>query len=238
MKPRILVPAGMGDIHFAALKLESFCKRHLLDKPEVWVWDFDGRPRSLDFIKRLPMCDVGGYFDEPIGHGFDRDLFDSFYSKGQINSVRNFRGFDYLLCVNGSLTEGKNFQTEILPHCRIDWDYKLRQTEDENNYGREILRDGKYVIFFFSDYGMFKNWVKVWNKEAIVKFLTETHYLLPEYRFILTGKNWDLPLNEEIQRSLTFPAENFVGLTNLDELLGMIRNASGFAGWCGGNTII
>lgn len=238
MPTRILTMPGMGDIHWVALKLESFCKRYLINDPELWVWNFDGRPRSLDFVKRLPMCSPGGYFNEPVGDGKNKVEFDSLYFTGGKNSIKDFRGFDYVVCVNGSLTNGKDFQTEIMPNCAIDWDYELKTTPDELEFGKLTAEDGKYLLFYFSKLGMFKDWVKRWPVESIVKFLQEVHYALRDYRVILTGCRWDIPLNESIRRAVSFPIEDYVGATNLDEFLGLVRNASGFAGWCGGNTII
>ena len=64
---KILTIPGIGDIHWVMLKLESWIAKNCPGEiPEVHVWNFDGRPRSEDFVKRIPFVKFGGYFNTKI----------------------------------------------------------------------------------------------------------------------------------------------------------------------------
>lgn len=232
---RILVIPGLGDIHWVALKLQSFIRHHgLTEPPEVHIWNFDGRPRSLDFVRRIPFVRAGGYWDEPLDR--HKKLFNEVYMTGARDVVEGTGGFDWLICVNGSLRVGRRIDTEILPKLETDWNYPLTITEAEDEFGRRIAAQvGPYVLLYFSDHGMFRQWIKHWPAESIRRFIAHLQSVLPGHRLILTGSSWDAGFNER----LVMPGVmNLCGKTTLDELLGLVRRASAFAGWCGGNTIL
>jgi len=233
---RILVIPGLGDLHWVALKLRSFCEVHHIDDPEVWVWDFDDRPRSLEYVQRLLSCRSGGYWHQPLTNR-TRSIFNECYMLGSRDVVTPFEGFDHFLCVNGSLRQGRTL-SEILSDCAIEWDYPLRTTPEELRYSGEQLSRGKYLLLYFSDQGMFRTWLASWTTARIALFLDTLHETMPEYRLLLTGSRWDERFAKELLSQVSAPVENLVGQTSLDELMGLIRSASGFVGWCGGNTII
>lgn len=234
---RILVIPGIGDIHWVALKLRSFCQVYGITDPEVWVWNFDGRPRSLDYVRRLPFVSTGEYWNQ----GFTEDLrrqFTDCYMTGTADVVRGFSGFDFFICPNGSLRQGKQLATEILPECTTEWDYPLEATDGELAYGDAQLARGKYVLLYFSDQGMFRTWLQAWPVARVAQFIDHVHRLLPSYRLLLTGSSWDAMFARNLLPLVSAPIANLVGMTTLEQLLGLIRYASAFAGWCGGNTII
>lgn len=229
---KILVIPGIGDMHWVLLKLESFIVKHCPgEKPEVWVWNFDGRPRSGEFIERVPFVKFGGYLNESID--MDRKSFDESYMRGDPNfaKIADFHGFDYYLCVNGMLRVGLPWNS-ILPQYKTNWNYEIK-TDD-----CPVPFDEKYIIFYFSDHGMFKNnWTKYLDAPKIASLLD----VMKDwgYKLILTGSSWDKPFNDKIQSySNNKNLINMCGDTSLPELLGLIKGASAFVGWCGGNTII
>lgn len=229
---KILVIPGIGDMHWVLLKLESFIEKHCPgEKPEVWVWNFDERPRSGDFIKRIPFVKFGGYLNEPIG--MDKNSFEKSYMTGDANyaKISEFHGFDYYLCVNGILRVGLPWNS-VLPFYKTNWNY------DINLEGCKSPVEGKYIIFYFSDHGMFKkNWTGHLDASKTAKLLDRMSDW--GYKLILTGSSWDKPYNDKIVGySESGKLINMCGDTSLDELLGLIKGASAFVGWCGGNTII
>jgi ADP-heptose:LPS heptosyltransferase len=78
---------------------------------------------------------------------------------------------------------------------------------------------------------MFTNWVNHLPPEKIKDLLAQ----IKGYKLILTGSTWDAPFNELLESENVI---NMCGDTSLDDLLGLIKGASAFVGWCGGNTII
>ena len=220
---RILLIPGIGDIHWVMLKMEAWIEQNCKGKkPEIWIWNFDNRPRSADFVKRIPFVKFGGYFNKPIE--LDRVRFHKSYMTGQYSEIKNFHGFDAYICVNGALRVGRQM-SQILPKCKTNWDYEI------NLDGCESPIKEKYIIFYFSDHGMFTQWVSAMPPEKIKQFAKS----IKGHRLILTGSSWDKPFNEGLSDS---GLENWCGDTSLDELLGLIKGASAFIGWCGGNTII
>jgi ADP-heptose:LPS heptosyltransferase len=234
---RILVVSGIGDIHWAALKLRSFCKMNDITDPEVWVWNHDCRPRSLDFVKRLPMCAAGDYWQEPLTNRWGNQ-FNQLYLYGTRDILSPFADFDHLICVNGSLRYGKNLTTEILPQYSCDWDYELKQTPEEIAFEGYAKNCGPYILLYFSAHGMFSQWLKAWPTASIAAFIHKLERQFPEHRLLLTGSQWDKSLAVDLMLTMGRSVENWVGKTSFDQLMALIRNASGFVGWCGGNTII
>ena len=220
---RILTIPGIGDIHWVMLKMESWIAKNCPgEKPEIHIWNFDGRPRSADFVKRIPFVKFGGYLNSDIN--VERRKFNQSYMQGVFSEARDFLGFDAYLCVNGELRIGKQMH-QILPRYGINWDYEIDLT------GCEPKIQDPYIIFYFSDHGMFQRWIQEMPPHKIKDFLKS----IKGYRLILTGSSWDAPFNKQLEME---GVENWCGDTSLDELFSLIRGASAFVGWCGGNTII
>ena len=225
---KILTIPGIGDIHWVMLKLESWIEKNCPGEiPEVHVWNFDGRPRSEDFVRRIPFVKFGGYLNTKIEDldSSQKKVFRRSYMTGRNGSEeKGFLGFDSYLCVNGQLRVGDQMKN-ILPKYETNWDYKI------DLKGTEPKIKEPYIIFYFSDHGMFTQWVANLTPEKIKEFLSS----IKGYRLILTGSTWDGPFNKQLEDA---GIENWCGDTSLDELLSLIRGASAFVGWCGGNTII
>lgn len=220
---KILTIPGIGDIHWVMLKMESFIKQHCPnEKPEVHIWNFDGRPRSEDFVKRIPFVEFGGYFNKPLD--IDKRRFHASYMTGQYSQIPDFHGFDYYLCVNGGLRIGHHIEN-ILPQYKVNWNYEIKTDDCKPPI------DEPYIIFYFSNHGMFEEWIRHLPPDKIKALLAE----IKGYKLILTGSTWDSPFNELLESENVI---NMCGDTSLDELLGLIKGASAFVGWCGGNTII
>jgi hypothetical protein len=225
---KILTIPGIGDIHWVMLKLESFIEKNCPNEvPEIYVWNFDKRPRSEDFVKRIPFVKFGGYFDLEINSltTSQKNIFNSSYISGDRGSeFKDFLKFDAYLCVNGQLRAGHSMK-DILPKYKTNWDYKIDLS------GTEPKIKDPYIIFYFSDHGMFTSWVSHLTEDKIKSFLKS----IKDHRLILTGSVWDSRFNKKLE---DVGIENWCGDTSLDDLISLIRGAKAFVGWCGGNTII
>lgn len=223
---RILVLPGIGDLHWVALKLQSFKEVNGIDRLDVWIWDFNNKPRSLEYLQRLPFLNAMGYWSEPRTPATE-PAFHDVYFDGTRDIVPDFCGFDYLIAVNGSLRKGRSLITEILPEYAIDWQYPVTI----NDAGMRF--QDPYVLLYFSDDGMFKHWLRRWDASEIQRFINEVQEALPRHKLVLTGSKWDAAFCDQFSG-----CKNLVGNTTLNQLLNLIVGADGFAGWPGGNTIV
>lgn len=230
---RILVFPGIGDIHWVVLKLRAFMKQKNAEA-EVHIWDFDGRPRSADYVQRVPFVRFGGYFRAPIEP--DKKVFDQVYMTGELSVKERFRDFDYLLCPNGLLRAGRELEAEFLPGLPCEWDYPVTETPEDARQSRLLTADhNKYILLFFSNYGMFSQWASILNETRMNTLVAKISAAFPDHIMFLTGSHWDAEQASRVKHPKVF---NLVGKTPLGPFLSMIRKASAFVGFCGGNTIL
>lgn len=235
MTARILVLPGIGDIYWITVALEGFRARHGLGEIELHVWDFDGRRRGQEFVQRVPFVKSGGYHvNKP--HPAKLPEFQDSYLTGKRSSFRGFHGFDFYLAVNGALRTGRTIEQAL--GCETEWTFPLRRT------ARELAAQatyeatyGEYIVAHFSDFGIFKPWVKAWPLEDCALFVREI-YRATGARVLLTGCTWDRPFSLEIQKHTGGAAVLLAGATNPDQFYGLLHGAKGVVGWCGGNTIL
>ena len=221
---RILTICGIGDIHWVMLKMESYIAQNCAGViPEITIWNFDGRPRADGFVSRIPFVKFAGYDNAPMNNQ-EKRLFHQMYMDGSKDVVEGFRGYDRFICVNGSLRIGHSMDT-IMPQYKTNWNYEVKTDDCVVPYKEP------YIIFYFSNHGMFQDWVAKMPPEKIRGLMQH----IKGYKLILTGSSWDEPFNQELEDNGVI---NLCGKTTLTELFGLIKGASAFVGWCGGNTIV
>jgi len=179
--------------------------------------------RADGFVSRIPFVKFAGYDNQPMGNQQKR-LFHQMYMDGSKDLVTGFKGYDYFVCVNGSLRIGHSMNN-ILPQYKTNWNYQINVDDCTSPYSEP------YIIFYFSNHGMFTDWVSKMTPEKIRSFMQQ----IKGYKLILTGSSWDAQFNQELQDN---GVVNLCGKTSLSELFGLIKGASAFVGWCGGNTIV
>jgi hypothetical protein len=206
------------------LKMESYidqnCKGTI---PEITIWNFDGRPRADGFVSRIPFVKFAGYDNAPMNNQ-EKRLFHQMYMDGSKDVVEGFRGYDRFICVNGSLRIGHSMET-IMPQYKTNWNYEVKTDDCLVPYKEP------YIIFYFSNHGMFQDWVAKMPPAKIKELMSH----IKGYKLILTGSSWDEPFNKDLEDNGVI---NLCGKTTLTELFGLIKGASAFVGWCGGNTIV
>lgn len=228
---RILVLPGIGDIYWTMVALPALLERWgETEPPEVWVWDFDGRRRSLEYVERVPFVRAGGYWrhdNKPL------EFRRSYMEDGE-SVFPDFRGFDVYLAANGALRWGRTVEEAFDVPC--DWRFPLRTTEAEAKWADTYRQTyGRYVVAHFSDFGMFGKWVRAWGVHGCVQLVREVQDRtgLP---VLLTGSHWDTALSAKVAEHTG--AVDLSGKTDADQFYALFRNAAGCIGWCGGNTIL
>ena len=236
MKPvRILVLPGIGDIYWVAVALEDWCAQRGLGPISLSVWDFDGRRRGKDFVDRLPFVASCSYFNHPP-HPHKAKEFQQSYRTGEQSVFPSFLGFDYYIAVNGALRNGRTVEETL--EAKTNWYLpELRRTPRENGAMQKYMEVyGRYIVTHFSDFGMFKPWVTAWGLDGCAKFCTWVAKGT-DARILLTGCEWDRPFAQAVAKRVGPGAVMLAGKTLPDTFYGMLRGATGVAGWCGGNTI-
>lgn len=230
---KILVLPGMGDIYWTMTKLEGFLKTNGIVLPQVYIWDFDKRPRSKDFTRKFPFVKVAGYW----GGAIDSQLLKDTYLTDKKWLVENYKGFDYYVSVNGILASGKDL--DGIKEYPTNWYVPMFESLTERTFGKETKSAiGSYVVVFLSDHGMFSEWVKHIDAAEAYTLLKEIA-IETGHKIVLTGCNWDVEFNQklkELDKEGRFL--DLVNKTSTDEFFGLVKESSGVIGWCGGNTIM
>lgn len=227
---KLLVLPGMGDVLWVATALQSFIAKHAPgERPEVWIWDFDGRRRSLEYVERIPFVRAAGYWTHPL---VEPEFTESYMADGR-SIFPDFHGFDFYLSANGVLRQGGTVNRAFRGY-DIDWYFPITQTPAELEHLASAQQRGRYIVAHLSEFGMFRHWVGAWGLGGCAELVrgVQERTGLP---VLLTGCEWDRPFAEQVAKRTG--AENLCGATDLDQFFGLFRAAAGCIGWCGGNTI-
>src|SRR5690606_12822491 len=127
---KILVLPGMGDILWVATFLQSFIATHDLGVPEVYVWDFDGRKRSLEYVERIPFVRAAGCVEHPNSHPARGP---SYHRRRHQSSHTDVLGHHNYLAVNAALWRGRS-TPDAVPY-DVDWYFPMVQPEAEAQWG-------------------------------------------------------------------------------------------------------
>jgi hypothetical protein len=221
----------MGDIHWVLLKLQSWLSMQKATATAD-VLEFDRRPRSMEFLRRIPFLRCGSYDIsnvKALGPEFDAS-----YHHGTKDVHPGYRGYDAYFCFNGSLLTGKDMH-QILPDCSTDWNYPITELAEDKQFRAEFYaKYGKYILLFFSQFGVFERWARYMTVQRFNGLLAQLAVEFPYHKLVLTGSAWDLGISSAVKA----PVINMIGRTSLGQFLSLIRGAGAFVGYPGGNTII
>lgn len=234
---KILVLPGMGDIYWVLVKLEDFLKKNKIETPQVYIWNLDGRPRSKDFLDRFPFLKSAGYWNHEPNNKEHKTLYNTYNVFGEW-LVKDFSGFDYYISMNGMLTDGYDMDKKLKQY-ESNWYPTMFKSIEEINFGKAFKKKhGNYVVAFFSQLGMFENWLKKMPIHTIYEMLKKIVDSTGT-KMVLTGCYWDKPFSDQL---LKLDQDDIfidmVDKTGIDELYGVMRNSKGMIGWCGGNSIM
>lgn len=236
---KILVPPGIGDIHWVMGKLPGFMKEIGVSVVDVAISTTRAdRNRSIDYVRRIPFANAVGYCNSDIRKA---GIWEKAYFQDDDCIFPNVLGFDYFIAVNGPLRFDKSLEQDILPQYKMDWHLPMFQSLEEINYQAEAIRQyGDYIVAFFTDHGMYSKWVAKKSANDLFKIL-KTISISTGCKIILTGANWDKTAINNKLLALDSDHSVFVdlvGKTTLPEYFALLRGAKGCFGFPGGNTIM
>lgn len=226
---RLLLPPGIGDIHWCMLKMQSLARAlNGSHPPEVSVCSMNGeRDRAADYLRKVPFVEFAGYH-EMQGH---RNDFRRVFSDGE--RLENYQGFDHFYGYNLPVLHGDPPGKWWPEQCEAAFDYPLLISDRERETEARAKAQGPYVLASFYRAGWYQRW---WDALRPDQILKELRLALPEHRIILTGASWDAPLMRELADATG--ALSLAGGTSIDELFGLIRGASVYVGHAAGNTMM
>ncbi|SDF83578.1 class I SAM-dependent methyltransferase [Thalassobaculum litoreum] len=225
----VILPPGIGDCYWSLVKLQGLmAARGWGAVVDVWVEEARDRNRAADFVRLAPFVSYQG----TVSQTGSRPAFHEAYRTDGRAVIPNVCGRDYLVAFNGALGAGRSL-SDVEPDAKADWRYpmfrSLAQVEAEREY-RE--RFGEYVVAFFVDGGFYHKWTAHFGRDEIRK-LFET--LSADRTVVVMGAGWD---QGGISSRAGGPVVDLSGKTNIDQMLGLLRGASGIVGFPAGNTIV
>lgn len=236
----ILVPPGIGDSYWSLVKIQSFCEVNDLGIPDVRATSMDrSKDRCADFVSRAPFVHFKGYANFIKRDRTWKPLWREAYFDVGRTIFEDVAGHDYFISYNGITRHGHaidDWDTEYA----TDWHYPMFQPLAEQQFADNIKAEyGDYIVAYFIDHGMYRNWLKEFTVDDIKDTMERLHAATGK-RIAITGSSWDdNPFSQAMSEMVPDDVMiNLIGKTNIDELFGLLRNASGVVGFPSGTTII
>jgi len=228
----VLLPPGLGDIHWVSLKLQGFLLQNGYTDADAWIWDAGGPRRSAEFVNRVPFVRFVDYVELCSRH--DCRTLHQFCQ--QTNPVmRNKWGFDFVIALNGYLEAGLPIEP-AMDNASINWDYPINQTEAELRFMHQEEQRGPWILLYFSGLGqVFSKWTEIITPERVITLVQMLNLAWPGHRIKMVGLPWDKGFAEKING---VSVENLVGETNTDQYFALLRGAAAMIGFANGNTIL
>jgi len=228
----ILVPSGIGDIHWVLVKLRAFMKEIGISLVDLKVVSIDPlKDRSADFVKSFPFVKFAGYVQANIKDA----IWNEAYIENGRTIFRGAYGCDYFIAYNGRLRYDLTLD-EIDPQHECNWEMPRFVSNQEENFGKSFAHiHGDYIIAYFVDAGMYKNhWLKEFNANKISHALLTMAIELKK-KVVVVGASWDIGgVNDVICKTLKQHVIDMTGKTSLDEVFSLMKNADGLVGFPSG----
>ncbi len=226
---KLLLPPGIGDIHWCMLKMQSFAERmNGGKKPVVSICTMAGnKNRAKGYVDKLPFVEWGGYFDMSK---HKREFLEAF-TQGKI---RGFKQFDYLYGYNTQVEKGLPPSEWWPKECTVNWHYPMQQSfEEGQRMERATTALSPYVLVSFYTHGWYQQWTNVLPPELVIEAIRE---VIPNATILITGAHWDRPVADALAKRTN--SQSIAGKTTIEELCGLIRGAEAFVGHAAGNAML
>jgi hypothetical protein len=206
---KIGVPPGVGDVYWCLTKIKDYRKQHKLKHVTLCVQKTH-LTRALEWPKM-----TSGIIDAAIEFPFKSEL------AKETGFAANVPGVNCVMWPNAIVDQGKHLRT-WLPNYEIDLNFEIKTAPAVPS-----------VVVYASSEGVNKAWLPgrgpaFWN-ELLVE-LRKAFGITPT----LIGAGWDV----EFHKQITAPHHSLIGQTNLEQVAGVIKNASVLVGMISGMTIL
>lgn len=254
----VLLPPGIGDIYWAAVKLKAILRAEGLELPQARIYcpetyslpqrDADTRRRrGFGLIRDMPFVEP---CDEIVSTASDamREAWQISYIGKALNGESYQRAItksvnaDLFVCYNGYLRAGYSL-AEADPQYGCDWlpmrHVSLARIAARRRYAYAY---GRYALLYLSGDGMFRSWLKRLPAQRLADEITCAIDALVRDgtidRCVLVCKGYDV---DETLHPRLMASRNIVALidqTDYDSLCGLIDAARVVIGWPSGLTVL
>lgn len=242
VRPRILLPPGIGDSYWSIVKMQAFLERQGLSLPDVSVLYPRSRPhggnnRSLPFLEMFPFIHPTG----TLVIGKDKELkkiWREAYKTPSRTIFKNVAGFDYFLSYNGHLRVGESLEV-VDSDLNCNWFPPMFISLEQQAYRDNARKQyGKYIIFYFVFQGTYKFWNEEFPPKKVIEFI-DSFLKKTKMTPIFVGAVWDQEDKKlDFVKSKIPNCVDLVGKTTIEQLFGLIRGAEAVIGYPSGLTIM
>jgi 2-polyprenyl-3-methyl-5-hydroxy-6-metoxy-1,4-benzoquinol methylase len=231
VRKSILLPPGIGDSYWSVVKLPGMIEELGLGMVDLVVSDPDNKQRSLEWIRKLPWANAKGY----VEHKVTAPAFNEAYMQNGRYLFEDVEGCDYFLAFNGVMRFGADLD-QVEEGWGSEWFPRMFHSSAEKKAEREYReRFGRFVIAYFVEHGMYRQWLDRMNPLTIANLLKRIKG--EGYEVVFMGAEWDKKCLHS-QLAMEIGGVDLAGETSLDQMFGLIRASSGVIGWPAGNTIM
>lgn len=223
---KLIVPSGIGDLHWVFLRLQGVLRAtgNNKHKPIIYVCSHDpARDRSGEFVKMVPWVEFGGFFDiRPRDrHGIAHEMM----LKGVLH--KNKFGMDSFFGLNTLMEMGVEMD-DIFPEAgSTNWNYEFNLKTEPHEALSGVI---SHVAVSFIKEGFQGEW---WARSHPCLYINEILQRLPTHtNVVLVGAKWDERSSLEL-RKLTKQQSRLIdltGKTTFQQVMHIIKTADGFFG--------
>lgn len=228
---RVLVPPGVGDIHWVLLRLRGILREsgNTEHKPIITVCSGDpAYDRAGDFLRCVPWVQFGGYLDirPKRWQAFTTASF--FHGKVFLDMP----GFDLFIAAN-KLVEMGTPMDDVWPQAgRTDWDYPIDHAE------QTIEAPEQFVLASFYKASFYEKW---WDRASPAEALRSVGDRLADaklpHKIVLVGAKWDEKVAAQL-RSSHERVVDMTGKTSWAQLIWLKKRAAAMFGHPSGSPMI
>jgi hypothetical protein len=228
----VAIPPGIGDMHWIALKLDSFKKKNEIDHLTVVAHQDAGHQNSLSYLQSLSFVDAVE----------DRGYLSCWKFGAPRHELRTIRkslcGCDYVIEFNSDLEDGKRLE-DILPEYEVDWNMPISISEEDVSWAESITDGIPPVLFYGSSNSMNRAWAKqTWNSGDWA-ILARLVFEDTGHKPFMIGQTWDADFSKEIQKHPDGDYIRFiVGKTSLGQVFALLKSCAATVAFASGLPIM
>ena len=232
----ILVPPGIGDVYWPMVKTQGMLKDlGITETPDVYISHLKGAPkRSLPYLETIPFVHAAGYKT----HSDKSPIWKEAYLENGRTLFKNVEDCDYFLAYNGVTRFGSSLEC-VDPQWKPNWEFPTFRSLEELRFEKQCQKHyGRYVVAYFINHGMYRNWLAAFGVEAIAESLAIIAKQM-DCKILFVGAEWDTKgVGARLMESQNSAFVDLTGKTTLEQLWGFVRGSVGMVGFPSGATIV